>query len=268
MDQPIINIYRTKDEAFYFKNSPINTKYLFKGAQLLPNNSQKYVQVTNTPEGIRLEDWSVFVVDCKGNKTNITSSFLVENLTNATDGTPQLYWSLKNIPYDFGWQLVYLQIQQSVGETFYSNPFMITEIDSARVTQFHYKDSKEAVYQSIGLRCWWLDQTKQTELTTYYEISTKSTVSQAVKSSLIDIYRTELLPKDKIIGLTYILENPIVYISGVRAYLFDAVDIPEKQAQENFVSIDFKISFNQNDKFFGLADYNGFDYGQLDYQTL
>ena len=103
MVEPVINIYRTKEEAFYFENSPINTQYIFKGVQLLPNNRLKYVQITNTPNGINLEDWTVYVVDCKGTKTDITSSFLVESLTNSDNGNPQLYWSLKNIPFDFGW---------------------------------------------------------------------------------------------------------------------------------------------------------------------
>jgi hypothetical protein len=47
----------------------------------------------------------------------------------------------------------------------------------------------------------------------------------------------------------------------VRYSLFEAVDIPEKTAQENFVSIDITLSPNYGDRFFGLADYNGIDYG-------
>jgi len=268
MVEPIINIYRSKEEAFYFENSPINTQYIFKGVQLLPNNPLKYVQITNTPNGINLEDWTVFVVDCKGNKTNITSSFLVESLTNSDNGNPQFYWSLKNIPHDFGWKMVYLEINQAVGETFYSTPFMITNIDSARTTQFHYKDYRDDVYQSIGLMSWFLENTKQTELTTSYELSTRSTVATALKVSKLKRYRTEPMPKDLIILLTDILESPIVYINLLRSSLFEAVDIADKTAQENFASIDFTISPNKNDSFLGLADYNGFDYGQLDYQTI
>ena len=267
MVEPIIKIYRTKEEAFYFENSPINTQYIFKGVQLLPNNPFKYVQITNTPNGINLEDWTVYVVDCKGTKTDITSSFLVESLTNSDNGNPQLYWSLKNIPTDFGWKMIYLEINQSVGETFYSTPFMITNTDNARVSQFHYKDYKNDVYQSIGLRTWFLDNTKQTELTTYYEVSTGGTVATAVKTSKLKIYRTELMPKDLLILLTDILESPIVYINTVRCSLFEAVDLPEKVAQENYASVDFTISPNKNDSFFEVEDYDEFDYEQLDYQV-
>jgi hypothetical protein len=266
MVEPIINIYRTKQEAFFFENSPINSQYIFKGVQLLPNNPTKYIQVTNTPNGINLEDWTVYVVDCKGNKTNITANFLVESLTNGDNGSPQLYWSLENISVDFGWQMVYLEINQAVGETFYSTPFMITDTDIDRVTQFHYKDHKDDIYQCIGLRAWFLENTKQTELTTYYEVSTRNTVSTDVKVSKLKIYRTELMPKDLLILLTDILESPIVYINSVRSSLFDAVDFSEKVSQENFSKIDFTVSQNKNDRF-GMADYNGYDYSNLDYST-
>jgi hypothetical protein len=267
MTAPLINLYRTKEEAFYFKNSPINSQYIFRGVQLLPNNPKKYVQITDTPDGINLEDWTVYVVDCKGVKTNITSSFLVETLTNSDNGNPQFYWSLLNIPFDFGWDMIYLEITQAIGETFYSTPFMITDTDSERVTQVHYKDNKDDVYQSIGMRFFFLEEDKKTEMKTYYQLSTRNTVSQSVKTSYINIYRTELMPKSMLIALTYILESPILYIDNIRGYLYEAVDLPSKTSQENFASFDFQISPNKNDTFFGLADYNGYDYGNLDYNT-
>jgi len=263
---PFINIFRTKEEAFYFKNSQINTQFIFKGVQLLPNNSAKYIQVTETPEGIDLEDWQVNVVDlCKGTKTDVTDYFFVDSLTNSLDGLPQLFWSLTNVPFDFGYRLVYLEINQLIGEAFYSSPFLLTEIEREKTSQFHYKDSKDDVYQSIGLQAWFLDLSKKTDLTTYYEVSTKNTVSQAIKTSKIELFRTEMIPKDVSILLTYVLESPIMYINYVRCSLFEAVDIPEKTAEENFVSIDFTLSPNYNDNFFGLPDYLGVDYGTADY---
>lgn len=268
MVQPFINLYRTKEEAFYFKNSQINTQFIFKGVQLLPNNTAKYIQVTQTPNGIDLEDWTANVVDlCKGTKTDVTIYFLVDSLTNDVDGSPQLFWSLTNVPFDFGYRLVYLEITQTLGETFYSTPFLLTNIESEKTTQFHYKDSNENVYQSIGLQAWFDEEDKKTELTTYYEVSTKNTVSQAIKTSKLEKFRTELLPKSVIIALTYLLESPILYLNNVRYSLFEAIDLPAKTAQENFVEIAFSLSPNNNDMFFGLADYNGIDYGSLDYNV-
>lgn len=265
---PFINIFRTKEEAFYFKNSQINTQYIFKGVQLLPNNSAKYIQVTATPEGIDLEDWTVKAIDlCKGTSTDITQYFFVDSITNDLDGAPQLYWSLTNVPIDFGYRLIYLEITQAVGETFYSNPFLLTNIESEKTTQFHYKDSKESVYQSVSLQTWFLDEDKKTELTTYYEVSTKNTVTQAIKTSYLHKFRTELMPKSVLIGLTYLLESPVLYVNYIRCSLFSAIDLPEKVAQENFAMFDYNLSPNFNDNFFGLPDYSGIDYGSADYNT-
>jgi hypothetical protein len=261
MVDPFINLFRTTEEAFYFKNSQINTQFIFKGVQLLPNNPSKYIQVTKTPDGINLEEWTAFIVEQNGTKTNVTDYFFVDSITNDLDGAPQFYWSLTNVPFDFGYNLVSLEVSQVIGETFYSNPFLLTEIESEKTSIFHYKESKDDVYQCIGLQAWYLDSTKQTELTTYYEVSTRNTVSKSIQTSDIDIYRTELLPKHQVLNLTYLLESPVLFINSKRASLFEAIDIPEKIAQENFVSIDFKISPNNNENFSGLADYNGIDYG-------
>jgi len=266
--KPFINLYRTKEEAFYFKNSQINTQFIFKGVQLLPNNAAKYIQITDTPDGIDLEDWTVNVVDlCKETKTDITDYFFVDSLTNSLDGAPQLYWSLTNVPFDFGYRLVYLEITQAVGETFYSTPFLLTDIESEKTTQFHYKESKEDVYQSIGLQVWFNEEDKKTELTTYYELSTRNTVSQAVKTSFLENYRTELMPKSVLINLTYLLESPVLYVDYIRNNLYEAIELPKKISQENFAEIEFSLSPNYNDNFFGLGDYNGIDYGSIDYNT-
>jgi len=265
--KPFINLYRTTQEAFFFKNSQLNTQYIFKGVQLLPNNTAKYIQVTDTPNGIDLEDWTVNIVDLdSGIKTDITPYFFVDSLANDLDGAPQLYWSLTNVPFDFGYSLVYLEIYEALGgEYFYSTPFLLTDIESEKVSQFHYKDSKDEVYQSIGLQSWFDQEDKKTELTTYYELSTRNTVSKAIKTSQLEIYRTEPMPKNVLINLSYILESPICYINYIRSSLYEAIDIPKKTSQENFGEIEFTVSPNYNDNFFGIPDYLGIDYGTADY---
>jgi len=262
MTEPFINLYRTKEEAFYFRNSQENRFYNFEGVHLLPNNTLKYVQVTNTPDGLNLEDWTVVAVDlCDEVRTNISDYFLIEKLTNSVNGDPQFYWSLLNVPFDFGDRLIYLEITQTLGETFYSTPFLLTDEGIDKTTQFHYKEKRVDEYQSIGLKTWFRQSTKQTELTTYYESSTKNTVTQAVQTSKIDIYHSELMDIDTLIKVTDVLENPYLYLDLVRGSLFEAVSIPDLTAQENFAEIKFQISTHKGDKFFGDADYSVIDYG-------
>jgi hypothetical protein len=248
MNTPVINIFRSKTEAFYFKNSQQNRFYAFTGVQLLPNNPLKYIQVTDTPNGLNLEDWTVKVVNmCTDEKTDITPYFTVEKLTNSLNGNPQLYWSLENVPFDFGYELIYLEITQAIGETFYSQPFLLTEIDSDKTTQFHYKTKKSEPYQSIGVQTWFRNITRNEELTQYYEASTRNTVTQAVKVNKLEKHFTELMSLDILNHISDILICPYLYLNKIRISLFEAPKFPEVTNQENFGKMEFIVSPNKYD---------------------
>lgn len=248
---PVINIFRTLAEAMYFKNSQLNDSFIFSGVQLLPNNSQKYIQVTNTPNGIELEDWIVKVMSICGEELgDITDSFLVEPIEiNSDNGNPQFIWSLTNIEQDFGWELIYLQITQSVGETFYSQPFKITSQESEKTCQINYKFKETDEIQSIGFNAWYDDKDLLQEQTTYYEESTQSWVTASMEQGEVEYWRTELMPKYLLVQLKKILGLPFVYINGVRASLKEVPEIPRKTAKENFAEMSFTINFHPNDVF-------------------
>lgn len=251
MVNPVINIFRTLSEAMHFKNSPINSQFIFSGVQLLPNNPNKYIQVTNTPNGINLEDWTVKVMSVCNNEElgDITYSFMVESLTNSDNGDPQFVWSLRNITQDFGWDLIYLKITQAVGETFYSQPFRITAIDEEKTAQLTYRYKLSEPLQSIGITTWFDEEDFLQDLTPYYEISTNSWVTASIEQGRIEYWRTELMPKSLLIQLKEILGLPYLYINSVRASLKEAPEIPRKTSQENFTSMQFTVNFHPNDIF-------------------
>lgn len=259
MVNPIINLFRTKEESLYFKNSQINSQFIFSGVQLLPNNPNKYIQVTNTPNGINLEDWTVKVLSvCDDEELgDITDSFMVESLTNSDNGNPQFIWSLKNIPTDFGWGLIYMKITQTLGETFYSQPFKITEIDSEKTAQINYKFKRTDEMQSIGVTAWFCEDDFLQDLTPYYEVSTNSWVTASMEQGRIEYWRTELMPKSLLIQLKEILGLPYIYINGTRASLKESPELPKKTSQENFASMDFTVNFHPNDIFVQPDDNNG-----------
>lgn len=257
-----------------FKNSPMNAFYRFDGIQLLPNNVLAYIQRTATPDGINLEDWTVNVVDvCTGEKLEVTDYFNVDSLTNDDNGKPQLFWSLTNVPFDFGYNLVYLEIDQAVGETFYSTPFLLTNERSEKTAQFHYKDKRTDTYQSIGFQMWYRTPDKKTELTTYYETSTRHTVTQAIKTNKIEIYRTNKVSIDSLIQLSDVLESPYLYINTIRASLFTALEIPKPQNQENYGEMEVQLSLSNYDVYSDVVIRNGTggdwlatDWGEGDWQ--
>jgi hypothetical protein len=268
MVAPLINLYKTKEEAFYFKNSWMNQFYRFDAVQLLPNNPLSYVQITETPDGINLEDWTVNVVDlCKETKVDITDYFNVDSLTNDLTGNPQLFWSLKEIPFDFGLGLQYLEIAQAVGETFYSTPFLLTDEESEKTTQLHYKDKRTDIYQSIGFKIWYRTSDKKTELTTYYETSTRHTVPQAIKTNKIDIYKTEQVSIDSLIRLSDVLESPYLYVNTVRASLYQALETPKPTARENYGRMEVQLSLNESD-IYEEAIASGGDFLEADFSAI
>jgi len=243
MVAPIITLKRTLEEALSFRDSPINRFYNFNGVQLLPNNPIKYIQVTDVSEGIVLENWIVYAVKlADGEKTDITDSFNVESLTNAEDGSPQIYWSLQNIDTDFGYGCVYLEVEQTFGETFYSNPFKITDYKKERTTQFHYRDKKNDVSQSIGMQTYFRQIQRSEELSQYYETSTKVTVTVSQKINKLEKYFTEIMPLETLDLLMDILASPFLYVDSIRASLYEAPKMPDLTAEENFGRIEYLIS--------------------------
>lgn len=246
---PIINIYRTLTEALTFKNSQMNTQFIFSGVQLIPSNLNKYIQVTNTPSGINLEDWTVKVHSvCTGEELgDITDAFMVESLTNSVNGNPQFVWSLTNIQTDFGWGLIYMKITQTLGETFYSTPFKITVIDAEKTARITYKQKRTEDYQSIGFSMWYREDDIKLDLTKYYEVSTETSVNSVLQTNKIELWRTELMPRNLLIELIQKIKLPYVYVNNIRASLFDAPEIPASTSQENFASLNLNLSFNYND---------------------
>lgn len=251
MVNPVIAIEKTFEKAMYFKNSQRNRFYTFEGVQLLPENPNKYIQVTNVLGGIHLEDWTVKVMSMCGDELgDITDSFLVEPiLINSDNGDPQFIWSLKNIPIDFGPQLIYLMITQAVGDTFYSQPFKITADQSDKVCQIDYKFKRTDEIQSIGFTAWFDEPDLLQELEPYYEISTESWVTSSIEQGEVEYWRTERMPKSALIQLKRILGLPYVYINTVRASLKEAPEIPRKVSQENWGVMPFTINFHPNDVF-------------------
>lgn len=274
MIDPIINLYRTKEEAFYFKNSPLNMFYDFRGVHLLPNNPVAYVQVTNVKNGIDLEDWQVKIVGlCSGLNYDVTSNFKIEDYFTNLDGTKQIYWSLINVPYDFGSELAYLEITQTLGETFYSSPFIFTEEDKEWTTMFHYKDRKIEEYQSIGFKTWFREHEYKEEREVYYEVSTQNSITHSIKQHELQVYHTEKFAKSQIIQLAKVLGSSYLYVDLKRAYLYEPMELPRLGGQENYTKVpSYLLSFNNKDVLDPVAglvipDFDELDFNNFDFYT-
>lgn len=263
---PIINIYKSLDEAMTFRSSWMNQKFDFSGVQLLPFNLNKYIQVTNTPGGINLEDWVVTVYSVCGKELgDITPSFMVESLTNSDNGNPQFIWSLTNIQQDFGWDLIYLQILQSSGELFYTNAFRITELESDKTAFIAYKYKKNEPFQALQFTTWYRESGLPQELTTYYQESAKSTVSSAMKYDDVEWWSTEVMNRNLLIELKRVLGLPFVYVDYIRANYYEAPDLPWSGSRQNFATMDYYLVRHPNDIYNQLNEERRGDFASQDF---
>ena len=254
-----INLHTTKSAALYFRDSQINKFYEFGGIQLLPNNTytQKStgIELGNayTISVLKVADDSVLgyllfsLVEIiylgtiyADNETYYVSNNSTVSVDENANGT---YWWSITPTEDFGNDLIYLKFTNGT-TTRYTNPFYITALDEDSVTNFTYKDLASNQYETIGLKTWFRQKSKQTELTTYYESSTGRTVTQAIKTKSLEMYESEFMSTEDLIMTAKILESPYLFIGNTRYYLFESVKIPELAQQENFGKIKFTLAVN------------------------
>lgn len=245
MINPFIKIYKILDEALSTLESPQTEFFSNNGVQLLPNQTNPYTQVSDNVTGIELEDWTVSVKSiCGETLANVTGNFMVFDNIVDDDGMPQIIWSLTNIAYDFGYQFVYLEINQLVGETFYTSPFQITDNKSEFTSRFDYKAKNLDWYQSIQLQTWFRQKLNKDNLTTYYEISTRNTVTVATKTATIEKWQTELFNNELFVSFRNMLNSKYLYCNLIRCNLYEAFEIPTLEMDENFKDTDYTLSFN------------------------
>lgn len=246
MAKPFIKFHKNLDDALSFSESPVDGFFEYKAIQLLPNQTDAYVQFTDHKTGIELEDWEVFAVSLCGTRTDITENFQVFANFTDTSGMPQIIWQLINLP-ELGNGFVYLEVNQLLGETFYTSPFQITEYKSEFTARFDYKDKKTDWYQSIQLKTWFRQKLNRDELTTYYEISTGNTVTAAYKKSTIEKWHTELFSNEFMIQFRDLLNTRIKYINKYRFNLYEAFEVPELTGNANYEEQQYLLSVNYND---------------------
>jgi len=278
-----INLYTTKAEALYFKDSQRNNFYEFGGIQLLPNETyiQKLtdIELKNTYKAtiLRVSDDSVI-----GNlpyliqEANYAVIYAASDIIYAASNTITVGSNTDSVTYisitpsqDCNNDLIYIGFSDVNNDTvyaasntvyaasnsninsnsnsnynYYSNPFYITSLDEDNTTKFTYKNLSSNNYESIGLKVWFRQKSRQSELTTYYESSTRNTVTQAIKTHNLEMYESEFMSMEDLIMTTEILESPYLYIGSKRYSLFEAVKLPELTQQENFGKIKFTLAPN------------------------
>lgn len=228
------------------------TEYSFEGVQLLPNHPFSYIQRTYAKEGIEIEEWAVLAKDLCGNTLeDLTEYFDIVRVFDDEDtGLPQVEWSLKEIPFDFGFRNIYLQIQVGADAFIYSSPFYLTDYRKDWVSRWDYRNDDEETMLSTSLRFYFRQPKSQQEISNYTQVSTGNTFTATSKLTKYERWNTEVIEINFIEKIKEMFLFREVYSMGlnddypVRTGLFEAIESPDLEMDENFVEQEINLLRN------------------------
>tara|TARA_R110002049_G_C9177884_1_gene563250 strand:- start:8185 stop:9015 length:831 start_codon:yes stop_codon:yes gene_type:complete len=270
-----IKIYETKEEAFSVKSSIYDTLCNFRDIQLLPNNILPYIQRTSNPNGVEVEDWTCYLVNsCSGLKVDITAYFEVDTVFFDDNGANQIQWRITNVPFDYGLDFVYLEIDQ-LGQSYFSTPFLLTDLESEKTSRIDYGNILHEDIQSIQLKMFFRQDMQEVEQGAYNQISTSKTVTTTIQTSEYQKYIAEDFRPITIKLFNNIFNCIYVFCELERVNLFAPMELGELTGSTN--SFMFKNVFLT---FLGLIydplyvapiptpDYDTIYYNDNDYNTI
>lgn len=256
-------------DAFDLGESPVvDFTALYGGqVQLLPNDPQPYVQITNSPTNIVIENQTVYLVDCfNGNEDDITGNVFIQSFIDQ-DGISQVVFEIVSIPTDYGGHPVYLRFESSGGQNYFSNRFLVTRSREELTSRFDYRhtgryfgtDYFSADFrQSIRLNTYLNNYVSQDELSTYFQISRNQIVSQRAKVSDLNQYIFHYLDAWTAKRLKRVLYSDSVYINGVRSYVTEGFEMPARIENSNVAEAAFLVDPDEFDVFTpGFQIYTG-----------
>ena len=209
-----VNFIEFGTQPFFIeRTSPYIDFYEVYGIRMLPNNPLPYVQTTNVSGGIYLEDWTCIAVTRCGVETDFTDYFVLENVFTDDNGDNQFTWSLTDVPFDFGYDLISLKVTQTIGETFYSNWFQLTDYDSDKYVRLDYRSYNQDVMQSIELPIAFKQEFNPVEIETYYETSTKNTVINTIKSQNYENWLSKIISNDLLLRVIKVFTYKYTYVN-------------------------------------------------------
>lgn len=159
-------------------------------------------------------------------------------LLSNQSGEHDNYISLKNIQYNDSNPIVLkitLAHQSTLEEkVLYSDYLLISNKNACKTTRINFKCLETDVMQSIQVPIYYVQDKRATELENYYNIGNKTSVSYATSNAKYKVYKSNFISIDAINKLNDALILPFVYFNYKRVTLFEAIEIPDMQADERF----------------------------------
>lgn len=256
MQAIFIRIEDTLEKAMYYQSGVQMQFYSFNGIQLLTNQAAPYVQRTNCSNGVAIADFTVTVMSMCGTElAEITESFKVDStFQDENTGLWQLYWSLKNVTYDAGLQLIYLRIETGANGVYYTSPFMLTSQESESTHRFHYRNREIDPIQSTGLKMYYRQDSDLTTLELYTTLGGKKQIQQNLSIVEFEIFQTKIVDYQILKAFKRMCTFVFRYMDFKP---FNLIEVPETKEFENNENFDQQVIKIQRD-FNPLNEYNPF----------
>lgn len=223
-------------------NSSCECLKLGHSMQLLPNQADPYVLYFGYGS-YYLE--SIYIINIYGERILLYEDDSVETIEYVSLAG-FTYDDLNSVILEFNLKTIRTP-QQSL--KLYSDPLKISSYKPCKTTRVNFKCNDTDVMQSIQFPFYYVQEKRNTELESAYQISTKNTMTYATSNSKYSVYKSQFMSIDTINKLNDALISPFVYFNKKRMNLFEAVEIPDVQADERFGETTILMS-----KYIGIND--------------
>lgn len=237
IDYSFLRLEKSLEKAKNIGNPNVSNILYNNQVHLVPD--EFYCQITNTSFGITLAgDYIVKLVDkCDNEIDDITDTFAITEFSDIR-GLNQIAFEFK-LQKDYGHLELHLKIIHTESEfRYYSNPFICTCDQWEQTSLFTYKSfnyfngisyDKFEHYQQIRLNLWFDSVENQTEVSEYYQISTKNTISSRALYKQSYSYQTTYTNVFAFERANIMLISDVVFVDGIRI-----TNKPQLTSEERF----------------------------------
>lgn len=273
MDNSFFRFLNDFEQAKDLQNS--NLSELNYDMQIHLSPKDKYSCITNVPEGIAFDSqYRAYIVDCSNTVIGeVTDRVIISEFTHSKTGKQQLKLEIISLELDCYTDLVYLRLDHDVpgGDSFWTNPFLVSEYDLNETTEFAFKhnsvldgtDYKTAnIFQVIRLKCFRQKTSFANSQQSYTTISGLKYSSRLIKTKFYE-YIFDMCNDFIYDRLQFLLSHDIIYVNGIRVTDKQTFDNADKISDTTNVSQNkFKLAVNEDDIYdYG---YQVYEYFELD----
>jgi len=246
-----IRLENTLQKAMTYSNSPEMHLFNFEGVQLV-SDANGFIQRSNAVEGIELENFIAYVYNSCGDLLQELATDTIQIVRVFNDritGLPQIEWKINTVGYDFGGQLVYLDILQGANYHIYSSPFYWTDEYKEYTSRWDYRNKPTDTMLSTQLKTFFI-QPVDTEVKEIYstvgnnrnvEVGGSHLEAELWRFGISDIYAFRTFMRMRMYNL--------VYLNYSKCVANEAIEYPLLKGIENFSNVDFIVSVDYENIF-------------------